>query len=140
MRFEQWSLYQQNLLSITARLISSSMGRAYQYEREIQERRYFKGTRILQETEFKKILDELRSRRKVQGDLPVAVLRVEMAGIDYAQLDERLSRVIRNEDFIGVLDGQVYILLPDANEEVTEMVRKRMAQKNLETVPSEGLL
>lgn len=140
MQFEQWSLYQQNLLSITVRLVSSSMGRAYQYEREIQERKYFAGTRILQESEFQKLLEELRSRREVQGDLPIAVLRVNMPDIDYTRLDEQLSKVIRNEDFVGVLEDGVYILLPDADVKVTAMVQKRLEQKGLETIATEGIL
>lgn len=122
MRFEQWSLHQQNLLSITVRLISSSMGRAYQYESEIQARRYWGNTRILQAKEFDKIIAELKVRRQLQGDLPLAMLRVDMTGLDYQELDSRLSGAIRNEDFVGLWADRVYVLLPDAEEEVTAMV------------------
>lgn len=126
LRFEQWSLYQQNLLSITTRLISASMARAYRYEQGIQEKRFVSGTRILQAEEFQKIIKELENRRQLQGELPVAVLKVDMSGMDYAALDNRLSHVIRNEDFVGLGNTGVYILLPDANPEVTAMVQKRL--------------
>ena len=43
LRFEQWSLSQQNLLSVTMRLIASSLGRARQFESEAEERRYCRG-------------------------------------------------------------------------------------------------
>ncbi|WP_177220815.1 NAD-dependent epimerase/dehydratase family protein [Selenomonas sp. GACV-9] len=140
MKFEQWSLYQQNLLSITVRLIASSMGRAYQYESEIQQRRYMADTRIMQEDEFRKIIEELRARRKLQGDLPIAMLRVDMTGMDYRGLDERLTGVIRNEDFVGLLAGNIYVLLPDADEEVTAMVQRRLQKRGLATWADEGIV
>ena len=140
LRFDQWSLSQQNLLSVTARLISSAMGRAYQYEAEIQSRRYFGATRILKEEEFRKILAELKERRRVQGELPVASLRVDMTGMSYERLDEKLDRVVRNEDFVGVLDGCVYLLLPDAREEVAGLVQERLARHGIRTEICEAVM
>lgn len=140
MRFEQWSLHQQNLLSITVRLISSSMGRAYQYESEIQARRYWGNTRILQAKEFDKIIAELKARRQLQGDLPLAMLRVDMTGLDYQELDSRLSGAIRNEDFVGLRADRVYVLLPDADEEVTAMVQRRLQKRGLQTQVDEGIV
>jgi len=124
--FAQWSIYQQNLLSITTRLISASMSRAYRYEQGLQEKRFVEGTRILQQAEFRNIIKELESRRKLQGDLPVAVLKVDMLNLDYIRLDAQLSHVIRNEDFVGIGERGVYILLPDANQQVTAMVQDRL--------------
>ena len=132
--FEQWSLYQQNLLSITTRLISASMARAYRYEQGIQEKRFVPGTRILQVTEFRKIIRELENRRNLQADFVVAVLKVDMSNLDYADLDGRLSHVIRNEDFVGVGSNGVYILLPDADEAVTAMVQERLQGAGVATV------
>ena len=133
MSFEQWSLYQQNLLSITTRLISSSMGRAYQYEAEVQERRYHAGTRVLKEPAFRAIIQEFRDRRLLQGELEISVLRVDMAGLDYTAVDERCGRLIRNEDFMGELEGNVYLLLPDADESVKGMVQERLRSAGLIT-------
>ena len=137
--FEQWSLYQQNLLSITTRLISASMGRAYQYESEVQGQRFVAGTRILQPVELQKIIKEMQERRKLQGDFPVAILRVDMQGLDYVTLDGRLSQVIRNEDFVGLGSDGVYILLPDAAEKVTAMVQQRLAKANVTTTICEAV-
>lgn len=126
--FEQWSLYQQNLLSITIRLIASSMGRAYQYEAEVQERHYYPGTRVMKEAAFRDIIEDLRARRRLQGDLPVSVLRAVEENLDYQDFDKRCGRMIRNEDFVGELNGKLYILLPDANLQVQERVRERLGQ------------
>lgn len=140
LRFNQWSLSQQNLLSVTARLISSAMGRAYQYETEIQSQRYFGATRILKEEEFRKILAELKERRRVQGELPVSSLRVDMTGLNYERLDEKLDRIVRSEDFVGVLDGCVYILLPDAQEEIAGLVQERLARHGIRTEICEAVM
>ena len=137
--FEQWSLYEQNLLSITTRLISASMARAYRYEQEIQEKRFVAGTRILQANEFRKIIQELQERRKLQGNLPVAVLKVAMDGMDYETLDRRLGHMIRNEDFVGVGSDGVYILLPDAERAVTAMVQERLAGADVRTTVCEAV-
>ena len=140
MHFSQWTLSQQNLLSITTRLIAASMGRAYRYETEIQARRYYGTTRILQEKEFDKIIEELRNRQKLQHELSVAVLEVEMNGMDYPALDEKLASVIRSEDFVGNWQGHIYVLLPDADEEITAMVQQRLYRAGLETTVSEAVL
>ncbi|MCR5756950.1 MAG: NAD(P)-dependent oxidoreductase [Selenomonas sp.] len=137
--FEQWSLYQQNLLSITTRLISASMGRAYRYEQGVQEKRFVAGTRILRAEEFQKIICELEKRRNLQGDFPVSVLKVVMDGLDYEGLDGRLEHVIRNEDFVGVGSDGVYILLPDADRAVTVMVQERLQGVGLTTVICEAV-
>lgn len=137
--FEQWSIYQQNLLSITTRLVSASMSRAYRYEQSLQEKRFVAGTRILQAEEFQKIIQELEARRNLLGDLPVAVLKVDMSALDYEGLDARLSHVIRNEDFVGVGRNGVYILLPDANQEVTAMVQGRLQDAGVEAAVCEAV-
>jgi hypothetical protein len=137
--FEQWSLYQQNLLSITTRLISASMARAYRYEQEVQEKRFVAGTRILQAEEFRKIIQELQNRRTLQEDLTVAVLKVVMGDLDYEGLDRRLGHVIRNEDFVGVGGDGVYILLPDADKKITAMVQERLQGAGVATTVCEAV-
>ena len=140
MHFDQWNLSQQNLLSITTRLISASMGRAYQYEAEIQSRRYYGSTRIMQEAEFGKIMEDLRARQRIQHGLSIAVLEVDMTGLDYPALDAKLSAVIRSEDFLGNWQGHIYVLLPDADDDVTAMVQQRMQRAGIHTTVSEEVL
>lgn len=133
LQFNQWSLHQQNLLSVTSRLIAASMGRAYQYELAVAAERYIAGTRLLKPDELDAIEQELRSRRAVTGNYPVSVLRVDMTGLDFHTLDERLHHTIRNEDFVGVHGDDVYILLPDADDEVAAAVQQRLAKADVPT-------
>ena len=138
--FKHWSLYNLNLFSITMRLISASMGRAYQYEAEAQEKRYHNGTRILRSEAFAEILQELRERRKLQGEMPLGVLKVPQEGRSLDELDSICGRVTRNEDFLGEYQGSFYILLPDADESVCNMVIERLAKEGVAAVLEEKVL
>lgn len=138
--FQQWSLYHQNLFSIAMRLISSSMGRAYQYEAEAQEKRYYSGTRILRSEAFGEILQELLERRKLQGEMPLGILKLSDGSHSYEELDAVCGKMIRNEDFLGEYHGELYILLPDADENVCVMVQERLAREGVTAVREEKVL
>ena len=137
--FEQWSLYQQNLLSITARLVSSSLGRAYAWEKETADRKYVDETRILRMEEFDKVIEEFRERRRMQPDYPVTLLSVESAGRSYSELDHQIANSIRGEDFIGVTPEGVSLLLPDVAGKTLDMVRERLAKVGVGTGESQAL-
>jgi len=137
--FEQWSLYQQNLLSITARLVSSSLGRAYAWEKETADRKYVDGTRILRMEEFDKVIEEFRERRRMQPDYPVTLLSVEAAGRSYSELDHQIANSIRGEDFMGATETGVSILLPDVAGKTLDMVRERLAKVGVGTGESQAL-
>lgn len=137
--FEQWSYYEQNLLSVTARLVSGALGRAYDWERETSERKHLDGTRILRPEAFRKVVDEFRERRRMQPDYPVALLPIDAMGLSYAELDHRIGGSIRAEDFIGATEEGVSLLLPDVAGETLDMVRDRLAKAGVETGESRPL-
>ena len=63
-----------------------------------------------------------------------------MTGLDYPALDAKLSAVIRSEDFIGNWQGHIYVLLLDADDDVTAMVQQRMQRAGVHTTVSEEVL
>ena len=131
--FTQWSYYEQNLLSLTARLVAASLGRAYRFEQEAAEKRYLPGTRILKGTEFQKVLNELSERRRITKDNPAALLPVELQGMTVPELDEKLAHCIRAEDFAGEYEGGIALLLPDVAGDTLSLVRARLARAGVET-------
>lgn len=137
--FEQWSLYEQNLLSITARLVSSSLGRAYAWEQETAGRKYIDETRILRIEEFRKVIEEFRERRRMQADYPVTLLPVNIDGQSYREIDHRIANSIRAEDFIGATADGVALLLPDVAGKTLNMVRDRLSKAGIETGESLSL-
>ena len=137
--FEQWSLYEQNLLSITARLVSSSLGRAYAWEQETAGRKYIDETRILRIEEFQKVIEEFRERRRMQADYPVALLPVSIKDESYREIDHKIANSIRAEDFIGATADGVALLLPDVAGKTLDMVRERLEKAGIETGESLSL-
>ena len=137
--FEQWSLYQQNLLSITARLVSSSLGRAYAWEKETADQKYLDETRILRMEEFQKVIEEFRERRRMQPDYPVTLLALKIDGRSYRELDHQIANSVRGEDFIGATETGVSVLLPDVAGKTLDMVRERLAKVGVETGESQAL-
>lgn len=135
LRFEQWSLSQQNLLSVTMRLIASSLGRARQFESEAEERRYIAGTNILQAEAFKSVLQGMlqRSQRQAQADMDTGVYLLHLVRDTYtdAELDAKLASCLHAGDFVGVMNGGVAVLLAEANADTADIVARRLTAAGL---------
>jgi nucleoside-diphosphate-sugar epimerase len=138
MNLDQWNLAQQNLLSITSRLISDSIARAYRYDKIVEARKYYKGTRILLETPFQKILQAMEARRKVQGFLATALLHIRKTDMDLQLLNDKLHTEIRAEDFVGFVGDKLYILLTEVKPDTVAMVQARLEQAGIKTDVSEA--
>ena len=132
MDFDQWSIYQQNLLSVTARLISMAMGKAYVYENGIQSKRFVADTRIMQEEEFARHLAGIKERAQLQHDVHNVLLELGTENVNYQELDNRLSGSIRQEDTVGIMDGNVYLLLHDTDEYGLQLVKQRLQHRGIE--------
>lgn len=132
MDFEQWSIYQQNLLSVTSRLISMAMGKAYVYENGIQGSRFVEHTRIMQAEEFGRYLAGIRARAQLQEDVHNMLLELGTENVTYQELDNRLGGAIRQEDAVGIMDGRVYLLLQDTDEYGLQLVKQRLLYRGIE--------
>ena len=137
--FEQWSLYEQNLLSITARLVAGSLANAYAWEKETADRKYLDDTRILRAEEFAKVVEEFRERRRLQPDYPVTLLPIRIHHMSYRELDHKIANSIRAEDIIGATEKGVSLLLSDVTGKTLAMVRERLAKVGIETGESQSL-
>ena len=138
--FDQWSIYKQNLLSVTSRLVSMAMGKAYTYEDGIQSKRFVAGTRILKETEFQKLKKGLLSRAGLQGSVKNMLLELKQSGLSYQEMDRKLSGAIRQEDAVGLQDNRVYLLLHDTDDFGLDLVSKRLKNRGIEVAEVKELL
>lgn len=89
LRFDQWSLYQQNLLSVTTRLIASSLGRARQFADGLEARRYVAGTHLLQAAAFAEVRAGLARRQERQTGFGLVLLRLARGLYPYTQAAAR---------------------------------------------------
>ena len=140
MNFEQWSIYQQNLLSVTSRLISMAMGKAYLYEEGIQSRRFVPQTRILQPEEFAKLEKGLRTRAALQENVRNMLLELSCAGMSYQELDNKLSGAIRQEDAVGLKEDRVFLLLHDVDDTGMQLIRQRLLHRGIDVLESRELV
>lgn len=131
MDIEQWTLAQQNLLSITCRLVSDAIARAYRYEAEAMERKFIAGTRIMQADEFDAIYRAMEDRRELAGGMTIATVIVEPEGRNVQEISAKLTSAIRAEDYVGVHNGEVTILLTDVTDESIAMVQSRLERVGL---------
>lgn len=92
------------------------------------ERRYIPGTRILKEKEFVHIIEELRERHQMQKGYSVTIARIDLPGMTYKQIDQRLGNQIRLEDYMGILGDSVWIMFTDVNKQTLALIQKRLAQ------------
>ena len=87
----------------------------------------------MREDEVRRILSELSERRRLAGGFNMSMLRVDMDGMNVDSFDERCGTLVRSEDFIGEMSGDIYILLPDADDEITRMVQQRLSYAGIKT-------
>lgn len=127
----QWSTAEQNILSVTARLISDAIARALRYEADMEEKRYIEGTRILTESEFHHILKAMEERSRIQGKIPLGKITLLSQSMSLLALDRKLQNVIRPDDYVGMEQGNIQILLVGADTKAVELVIKRLEEAGI---------
>lgn len=140
MDFDQWSVFQLNLMAVTSRLVAASLARAYAWEQEMMKRRYIPGTRILKETEFSHVIEKFRERHQMQMGYSVMLAKIALPGLTYEQIDQRIGRQIRAEDYIGILHDAVWILFPDADRNILSLIQQRLAKGGVPITDSEEII
>lgn len=129
--FDQFNMYYFNLFKVITGLVQSSLVRAATFENAQYEEIYLPGTRIMRPDSFKQTLaiHKKMRRNKVSA---FQILRIQTNGDPWESVFERLSKGIRTEDIVGILDEnsrECYILLANAGLENIGMIQKRM-EKN----------
>jgi hypothetical protein len=136
--FENVNLYNQNLFKVVASLVSSALSRAYRYEEATNEKRFIKGTTLLNEESFNAVLDnKIRIKEKDMANF--ALLSVEARG-SLEDLSYKLTNSIREVDYIGLVNKErVHIILSNTNETEADAVIERLAQKGIKAAYEKGL-
>ena len=133
--FEQLNLYYYNLFKVITGLIQSSLVRAATFENAQIEKLYITGTRIMQSEPFKKSLAiKKKMRRNKVSDFQI--LRIVRKEQSWQSLDEKISRGIRNEDIVGVLEdkkNECFILLENAAIENIGMIQERLQNNDIDS-------
>ncbi len=126
---EQMSLYYQNLFSILCNLIKLSFIRALEYQRAIEQEKYYPGTLIVIPSYFRELLNAQKELAEA-GLASYALIRFESK--DKAYISSSLKGLVRNNDIIGADDdGSLFLILTQTNRQSISIVGERLDKNGL---------
>ena len=132
--FEQFSMYYFNLFKVITGLIQSSLVRAATFENAQYEKMFLKGTRIMRPDAFKQTLS-IRNKMRRNKVSQFQILRILRGDEPWETLSEKISRGIRSEDTIGILEekpDECYVILANATVENIDMIQDRMKKNGVD--------
>lgn len=134
MEFEQLSPANINLLSVMARLVSSSADRAYRHNQALRRERYIDDTYIMTPEAFREMLSyqQMGLERGIHDYTVLQIDADHTRGIDLRDLSLQLSAALRDSDIIGMDEAHnVLLLLASTSAEDAGFVIERLARVNL---------
>lgn len=130
--WERMTLTQADMLSVISYLIQNSALKANQYLAALEDRRYIKGTRVMEETAFRQ-LREAYMGAEGRGLTDCTLLRIESAVEDKEETAELLQNSLRQSDYLGEQEGFLYVLLANTGEDMAKIVRERLEIKGIKS-------
>jgi len=129
--FENLTLHYENLFQTVVGLITNALKRAYFFEASLKDKRYVPNTRILTSFTFEKILKEIQNNKAELG-MSYVLLQVEKNSEPLEEISERVVRVIRDNDYIGIGDNDnIYILLSNTKNNYANLVLERLKKTKI---------
>lgn len=125
--WERMTLGQANMLTVIGYLIQNAVLRANRYMSALEHERYIQGTKILESEAFRSLVKAYLNARSKNLTECVFVL-VDTEHVAREKAGEVLGKMMRQSDFLGVLDGKLYALLANTNAKDGQMVVKRFKE------------
>jgi hypothetical protein len=113
-------------------MISRSLSRAFIYVAATRSERFVEETPILQEGAF---LEVLRSKQAAKKRYQAAytLLHVETSENGFKETAARLAHLLRDTDYIGLLRGQLVLLLSNSGPEEAGAAMERLQKYGVAT-------
>lgn len=126
MEFEQLNTYQKNLFLVLAKIITSSLKKAYQYEEVGRMQNYYENTDILFPSVFNAhVLEKMQDIPYDQSEY--SIIQIDSEGRSMEEMSNCLRMLVRDEDKIGKIkdeDPNIYLLVHAGYSEVSFVVEK----------------
>ncbi len=133
MGLEQVNLYQSSLISILSRLVERTMSNALQYEDVYFENSFIENRRVMKMDSFIERLQVFESGVEM-GVISYALIKVEIpVGMTIEECFSKVENLLRDTDHIGSNMREIYVILPNSNEEDVVFVKDRFSKNSLET-------
>ena len=128
--FEQFTLYYQNLFKVITSLIQSALVRAAIFKNAQVEELYLPSTQILKPEAFKQAL-HLKKKMKRNRLADFLIFSIEKTDMNWENLYARLSKEIRDDDIVGIMDendDHCYVLFSNAGIENVDLLKNRLTE------------
>ena len=129
--YEQMAVYYENLVKIVCGLVKISLIRALDYTRRAEAEMYLPGTFILNADHFARLM-ETREKMSRSGTAEHSLIKLDVDRVELAEVSAQISTLIRSTDTLGMgPDGQLYLLLSQANRENAHLVLMRIQNRGI---------
>lgn len=114
--WERMNLAEANRLTVVGYLIQNAVVRANRYLEALHTRRYVEGSDILGQDAFKQLVTAFFDARR-HGLTECTLLKIQHTDESFKETAEQLEKKLRQTDYFGVLADDLYVLLPNTDEE-----------------------
>ena len=138
--WENMTLGQANQLVVVSSLIQNAVLRANRYLAALEEKRYIAGTRMLEADSFKTLFEAF-IKAENRGLTECAVLKAPATAGNATEIAMQIQSGLRQSDYLGILENNVYAILANTDEKDAAFVLKRFTDKgiNCEIVREQSL-
>lgn len=123
--FENNTLYHVNMFKVLLKLITQALFQSQLHIEESRLSRYVRDTSILTEKSFVKIL-EIQKQGSSTNLADYYLLEIIRNELTDKELDSKISPLLRDQDYLGLIKDKLYLLLTNTNEYEAQFVIKRL--------------
>ncbi|MFD2670720.1 NAD-dependent epimerase/dehydratase family protein [Marinicrinis sediminis] len=128
--FQHFSLYRENALIVTSKLIATSLSRAIQFETTNANEKYMPGTKIILEPYFTSMLANMQEGKRKQL-VTFTLLRIIRTSLSEQAVGQLLHKMLRDTDAFGYYHGAICILLHNTNPDEADIVIQRLEHSRI---------
>ena len=130
--WERMNLAETNRLTVVGYLIQNEVVRASRYLDALRERRYVEDSDILGNEAFKQLVNAFFDAKR-NGLTECCLLKIQHTAENFKETAQRLEKKLRQTDYFGVLSDDLYVLLPNTDDEDAEGVIARFKKEGFES-------
>lgn len=130
MPYEQMTQHSCNTLRLLSLIIYNYINRTLRYLDAVAHDRYLPGTLLLEDSAFRSLFDSY-NKAASQNLCVISLLQVETSLTDLNAIDQLLRKHFRQDDIFGLVQQQIYVLLPNTDRNEAIGVIQRLASQHI---------
>ena len=135
--WDRMNLAESNRLTVISYLIQNAVVRANRYLEALREHRYLGNSSILDKEAFTQLVSAFFEAKR-NGLTECSLVKITCGEEKYLEAAEVLGKKLRQTDYVGMLDGGLYVLLSDTEEKNALGVITRFAEAGYESTIANG--